>query len=725
MVTLTSVICVSLDVYNIEKLLDFRLTQYNLFHKDYVKYLFILSGKRNKKIDELLKLYDVDCIYVEDKRFNYSELKNIAIKNVKTAYIIFEDIDVFHTKYFYKDVAIETKSLEDGPFNFLTIPVAYLSKNYSELVLKNSKNIDEIKSDIDYLLNFDSCDNSNFLQHFIHMSSLIITHTKTAQFVGGFDEGFKSWGGEDRDFVFRLLAVNTKINLPQDFTYTSTENTYVQHKYVGWKSLWGLHGDYMFNKGYLSFHLFHETRKWRTLNKTQNNINFAAEKAKLIGKDYFNFIIPLGNNKDDTPVNYIYGRNPHLFNLDIYKYLSGFNILEEGWDIEYCKKILLQSKNVGIIIFWNPYGTQKRLEIYRELKKAGYNIIVAERGALPNSIVFDKEDLCVYSSSYNRKNWDREIPDKYLIKTKEYINELIKGETTLEKNSNRLPESIINAKLHLNRYNKKILICFQLDDDTVTNTDYPISYKEFVEQMQNLSQHIPDGCILMYKNHPLSNYKHQLDGATCVDSYHIHDLLTYSDYIIVYNSGVGVLAQAFKKLVFIFGPAFYQDDYFNIKVKNFQEIIDSINFLPKTINMEKVVLFYSFLIHKMYSFCFMSDAIIRKKEFSTPVYFKRISYYSIQIYPYERWEGSVTKIFDPRYSILFKRFYSFWDNFKITKLPKVTSKPAQKNLNVSKNNTKSTFIKKLNKFRSNPYKFFEDSHTIFKNLKYFCSKNNI
>lgn len=721
MINITSIICISIDIYDIDKIIEFRLKQYSLFHKEYVKYLFVLSGKKSKRIEDIIKSYNVDYVHSGSNNFNYSKLRNIAINYVETAYVIFEDIDLLHTCDFYKNLNNEISVLESSPLNFLSIPVAYLSKDYSEKIMDNVLDISFVKNNIDFMLNFESCENNEFLQHFIHMSSLIVTKLNTVFFVGGFDENFNSWGGEDRDFVFRLLAANTKIVLPKDFSYTSTENTYKQHKYVGWKSLWALHGDFMYNKGYLSFHLYHEPRNWRKLTTTKSNMNFASEKAKLIGKDYFECFNPL-DKKKNLSVNYIYGRNPHILNLDLYNYMNGFRVLEEGWTIEKCKKILSQEQNVGSIIFWNPYGTKKRLDIYTEIKKMGYSTIVAERGALPRSIVFDKDNLCVYSNSYKREWWDKNISSDEFEETNTYIDKLIKGDNTLERNYQRLPESIINIKLHINKYSKKVLVCFQLDDDTVTNTDYCIKYKDFVEQIHLLSQNIPDGWLLMYKNHPLSNYKHELEKGICVDSYHIHDLLKVCDYVIVYNSGVGVIAQAFQKPVIIFGPAFYEDNYFNIKVKDYEELITIVNSTTKIIDKQKVIKFYSYLIHYMYSFCSSSDPIIRKRKSSNPIYYKRISYYSIYFQPYKRWKSTYKGIFNPEESILFKRFYSFFDlplpKKKINNPPKSIPFSSKENIKKSKKNS----LKKLKKLIRDPYKFFDDSTTVFRNLKYIFFK---
>lgn len=721
MTNITSIICISNNIYNLDKIIEFRLNQYSLFHENYVKYLFILSGKKNKKIEDIIKSYNVDYIYTGLSDFNYSKLKNIGINYVKTEYVIFEDIDLIHTNDFYKNLNNEISVLEVGPFNFLSIPVAYLSKDYSENIIDNGLDISFVKKNIDFILNFESCENNDILQHFIHMSSLIVTKLNTLFFVGGFDENFNSWGGEDRDFVFRLLAANTKIILPKDFSYTSTENTYKQHKYVGWKSLWALHGDYMYNKGYISFHLYHEPRNWRKLLTTKSNMNFASEKAKLIGKDYFECFNPL-DKKEDIPINYIYGRNPHIFNLDLYNYINGFRVLEESWTIEKCKKILSQEKNVGTIIFWNPYGTEKRLEVYNEIKKMGYSTLVAERGALPQSIVFDKDNLCVYSKSYKREYWDKEISNDEFKLTKSYIEQLVKGDNTLEKNYERVPESIINIKLNINKYSKKVLICFQLDDDTVTNTDYSVEYKDFIEQIHLLSKNIPDGWLLMYKNHPLSNYKHELEKGICVDSYHIHDLLKVCDYVIVYNSGVGVIAQAFEKPVLIFGPAFYEDKYFNTRVKDYEEVIKIVNLPTKIIDKQKIIRFYSYLIHYMYSFCIFSDPIMRKRKASSPIYYKRISYHSIYFPPYNRWENTYKGVFRPEESILFKRFYSFFDcHIPKNKIPNQPNfHPFSSNENIQK--SKSSSLKKLKKLIRDPYKFFDDSTTIFRNLKYIFAK---
>jgi predicted glycosyltransferase involved in capsule biosynthesis len=60
------------------------------------------------------------------------------------------------------------------------------------------------------------------VETFSPATSVIAVNRKLALIVGGFDEQFSGWGGEDRDFAFKLLLANEQIEKPTEFPVTKT-----------------------------------------------------------------------------------------------------------------------------------------------------------------------------------------------------------------------------------------------------------------------------------------------------------------------------------------------------------------------------------------------------------------------------------------------------------------------------------------------------------------------
>ena len=707
---ITSVIYLSLDEENINRL-QFRLMLYEKYYKNDVTYLFVLCGEKNDTVETLIAKHQCSFIYSSSKEFSISKVRNEGLMHVTTKYVLFEDLDLFYTEDFYFKINEFTHELEDSPFNFATFPVAYLAKEITDEVLNNELSLSEVQKKIRYEIDFNGCIHTSLIEHFISSSSLILVKTNTALFVGGFDEAFgTNWGGDDRDFVYRLLAVNTKISLPKDFTYTSTETLYSSHKYVGWKALWVMIGDWVYERNIITYHLFHGNRQWRQQKKVKNNIDYAKEKARILGKDYYKFLTPLKSLITQEKIHFIVGRNPYIFNQDSYDYIGRFEILEETFSNEKILSIIYNHKNVGKILFWNPYGNEKKKELFNILKLKGYDLVIAERGALPNSIVFDPENLCVFSDNYKRKHWDKKIANNLLHSTKTYLETLVNSENTLEKNADMMIGELLKIKLNLTHYEYVLLVCFQLDDDTVTNVEYKTSYQEFKEQIHLLAKNLPPNCLLLYKNHPLSSYCHYIKNAICVDNYHIHNLLEVVSNLIVYNSGVGVLAQAFNLFTFIFGPAFYSDSYFNLPCENYQDVLKEM-VKQHQVNKEKVLLFYHYLLNECYSFCSTSDSFEKTLSASKRVYYKRIAYYSIKFPQMPRVTLNYRGVFCPEQSILYKRYYHTLDanTMKAKKMPKNRNKTQKK-------------IAKLKKLFISPYDFFNDSKKNIRFLRFLFKK---
>lgn len=741
MKNLTAIIRVSGKFSDFESNFNVRSFLYSKYYKNDVNYLIVDYCENNgdsKEIKLFCQKNGWEYIKCPDANsLNSSRAINTGIKYASTEFIVIEDIDLIHTKNFYKD--IQNKLIakwDEKPFNFYTFPVAYLDFETSDGIVNNPNKLSD-ENFIDRLDDEIELYQTSSVVNFVPQSSLILLRKDLAEFVGLFDENFVGWGGEDRDFIFRLLSVNNHIQLNSDFHYTSTENGFRLSKFVGWRALWALIGDYVYKKGFTSFHLYHEERKWKQNSAkglARNTIKLAIEKAKKIGSNYFIYLTPNCNNQNNI---FVYGRNPHIHNYDLFHALGGYFLLEETWSLD---TILSKLNKSSKIIMWNPYGSSKRLWLYNKLKNAGYLVYLAERGALPDSIVFDPSGLVIFSDQYDRKLWDHNLSIQNKNSAITYLNNLKTSGTTLEKQDENSSIELFKLNLNPRKYKKIILICLQLETDTVTNQNIEgyISYPNYIDQLRNLIKNSPSEYCYIVKKHPLTNTPMKWDGAIIGDGYHIHDLIKLSDCIITYNSGTGIIARAFGKPVITFGPTSYTDPYFTYQANTADDVIEILNVGLKEISEEKILRYFSYLVNEFYSFAKFNQIKERKIENATLRYPSQISYYKINL-PFATKNKFCDKYLIPSQGNIFKRF--FWtfnlNEIKTKTTNKNTNETKEKTINKamqkspSKNMETSSISKKqmqnrkqrlFNKLKNDPYNYFNDSQFPIRWMRFFFSK---
>ena len=656
---ITSVLRISGSYHEFKDRLETRADLFHCFYESFVDYILVDYGtddNASEKIAAFCLEHSWTYLRVLCAENNIAKATNFGIKASKTEFIIIEDIDVIHSSDFYKNVLEKIIVYWDArPFNFYTIPVVYLKHSISQKIIDNPKKL----SDRYFLAKItDSIEFGDFadIDNFVPQSSLIILKRSSAFYIGLFDENFVGWGGEDRDFVFRLLAVNNRLKLPKDFNYTSTETIFNGYKFVGWKSLWTLQGDFSYNLGFISYHLWHPERDWKNIDDNKGykrkNIQYAINKAKtFVNGDYYSKITPahMGDN-----MVYIYGRNPHIHNIDLFEALGGFDILEETWSVDDIVNIVPANAK---IIFWNPFGNEKKLQLYNELKAKGYKVYVAERGALPDSIVFDPTGLVIFSKMYDRKYWDKDIDSSLMRKTEDYIIHLKDSKVVLEQQKQEMVE-IFRFKFQKQQYSKVVLICLQLSTDTVVtqNVDGYISYPEYLKVLEDFVQNAPDNVGIVVKNHPLSKEKLNFSRAFVADDYHIYDLIKECDCIVTYNSGTGIIARLFDRPVINFGPSSYRDDYFTYQISTSSELLSLLQGNLKIVPHDKVIRYFSYLINEFYSFAKFNAFVVRETDTARLSYPKQISYYDIKFICSENFTANSTYL-DVMKGNVFKRYF--------------------------------------------------------------------
>lgn len=612
-----------------------------------------------------------------NKRFSLSRARNAGIYAANSEWICFEDADLAYPSDHYQRLIEECELLSRSPFNFLTVPVIYLTKQASERV--HEVGIDNLKSEYVSAALFENPlggETGEVVQSFAPASSVIAVRKSIALAAGAFDEHFEGWGGEDRDFAFRLLHLNQRIDKPPHFDATKSWNLNDTVAYEGWRSLYRLQGDFLAMKGVYGFHLFHEPAAWK--DGTKHNIQFAAEKAKQISKS--GRLVPAYD--PGKPSDILLGRNPHILCEQVLDTLENPRVVAEvpGSDpVDFANNLLALSPRS--ILLWNPYGSPWRKAVYAELRAREANLIVGERGALPRSLYFDKGGLCIESPSYAEHLWNYLLSPEDRQSAQSYVDHLRYGNSALEKQADRKGSGLTRLSLGIPPEAKVVFVALQLSSDTVTTNfiSRGREYAAFLLEVQRLSLNLPLGWLMVVKNHPLSTEKLSLPSAINGDEYHINDLISAADAVCVFNSGVGLLSMAFDKPAFCYGRAFYQFDGLNEVFPSAEVVARRLQDLAP-VDHEKMLRFYAYLTQKAWSFADWSGRTV-KTQSSFKFVLEKLTYETLRI-PGLPERQFTSKSVELRRSVLFDR-YRHQDYVSRQKTPSAPASTAINRQNVA------------------------------------------
>jgi len=216
-----------------------------------------------------------------DQQFSLARSRNTGIKAATSSWLYMEDADLIYCRRFFQDVVSQLTLLVQTPFNFLSMPAVYLTPGATAKVYDAGELDSTYRGVINSLLLEDpkGSPTNSVVESFSPASGVIALSRELALSVGGYDEEFSGWGGEDRDFIFRLMCANGKIQLPVNFEDTKSWNLNDTLVYEGWRSLHRLHGEFMARQGFYAVHLHHKQQAWRGHVSSARNMKLAAKKA--------------------------------------------------------------------------------------------------------------------------------------------------------------------------------------------------------------------------------------------------------------------------------------------------------------------------------------------------------------------------------------------------------------------------------------------------------------
>ena len=680
----------------LSELIEFVVVDYNSHQADALK----------QQCNEL----GFNYIYVsaDDCFFNAGKSRNIGAIYAKEKFICHEDIDLHnYGDQYYRDLLdeITINNLEKNNKNFISVPVIYLSEDASTEFFDTPTSLRKSQF-FHYLL---TNDRSKF-NFYMPASSVIIINRYYYLMIGGYNEDFKGWGLEDLEYAFRITQKANQFHQPvQNETLVTNPEFAMQYDYSGWRTRFRLHGDLLGKKGIVLFHIHHPIdRTWRNSIKHQNNkalfnqciktflsegnylpsLPYHAQRTLLFGKGCFAYndaMIPLWGDID----------------IRGYEYFDEINIID-----------YIQENNINQVIFTNPYANEKRLHTYNTIKTNNIPFHVVERGSLNDSLYSDSTGFCCESSLYQARYWHKDLSQHDYQKARQYIETEKNTSFALEKQAQRKNAKQIKQELGIPEFKKILFAPLQSRSDTTVNffAGDIGSYDNFITLLNEVSLLLPHDWQLIVKRHPLSKVEETINNTKFVDDYHIKDIIELSDYILLMNSGVGVLATIWNKPVIYTATAFYANEQLNRKAISVQDVLNILysGFQPKE---EDCIKFISYLINEFYSFGKMKTKLANYTEQSNLTITESIDIYQLVYEKQTYFIKSAKDHIIPYQSELYTPFRK-----SITEKGNPHPRKAVHPISASPHKTAhqkhgvpmSNFKKKLNKLKRDPRLFFKD-----------------
>ena len=570
---------------------------------DDVAFLIVDDGSPAERTAELeATAHVVDAAFLhldsEHRPFSIGRARNAGAVAARSRYVMFLDADLLAYDGFYRDVVneIAAQRLGEDARRFLMFGVAYLTETAS--TEWDAIPCGERRQR--YLQALFEADESR-VEKFSTGTSVILLDREYYLLRGGNDESFENWGFEDMEFNFRLTALDDTLPEPTEYSL-SYRNFRTIHEWRGWRSAYRLNGDLTFMKGLVLFHLHHpvhtdsDYQRGRQTNeaifnaRTEAFLSHGAEPPALVDPSRGRTLL-------------FSKTNPFVHNRGIIPRLGELVFADENELAPDALVELVAREKITRVLFFNPYGSEHRLSLFRRVRDEGISFVIAERGALRDSLFYDPTGFNAESRLYDRERWDQPLTDDARTKVEAYIAEERAVDGTLERQGARCGPSALRSRLGLDPQRPVLFVPLQRPSDTVIRYFCgPIgTYARFLELVRELTRELQSDWHVVFKVHPLEDDTPALPGATNAGDAHIKDLLDLADAVLVINSGVGCIAQLWELPVYVAGNAFYAHDGVTRPAVDAAVVAESLRARWKP-DRETMLRFASYLVSEYYSF---------------------------------------------------------------------------------------------------------------------------
>lgn len=718
-----------------------------------IEFLVVDSGslpEYSEKVRKICQNRNVAYIYQDTigKSFSLGGCRDYGVQHSTGNAVSFLDVDLRMPSSFWNSLLqlMDNWGISKYKKSFLAVPCLYLTQEGTENFLLDESDNKYNQLYLEYLQG-----KMENIESFANCSSVMVVDRLHYLSIGGHNPEFNGHGYEDFELYHRLMVEENII--PRAHNYLKDTRTWNTYTYNGFRSQMSIIARPALALNLMVFHLWHPRPKQSSF----YNPKKLTENRERIFKSFNEFdkfrIHPrplIDSKKTENNILYFAPLNSNPFNClrDVFPLLGNPICVNEFDYYDADSKELKPSffemiklLKIKKIIFPNPYGNKVRILIFKWCRENDFPYLVFERGALPDSWFFDDKGFNADSYSYKLINYSQKLSDLNLKDTQKYIFDSINNFDSLESQGARIGGEALLNKLKIS--GKKVLfVPLQRPSDTVIKYfcgDIG-TYENFISVIDRLATHLKGyGWEILVKKHPLETEIMEFKNVRIVpEDTHFLDLLEACDAVALINSGVGVYSMMMQKPCYIFGEAFYQVEGVNYKVRNVEymnesKIIDlayKISVGNLKVDTDKMYKFINYLINDFYSFG-KSQVKTRVeldnslRSITTKIDFYRIVLNNKVIKEYSSLDRSTLLTSAP----LFERF----SLDIINKKKHTTSQPVVSKATIHNNQNKTkkvrdegkinTIIRKINKLKRNPHKFFEDaSNGNLRKLRVFFEK---
>lgn len=715
-----------------------------------IEFLVVDSGSLPEYSEKLRKLCEeksVTYIYQDTvgKPFSLGGCRDYGVQYSKGNAISFLDVDLRMPSSFWNGLLqlMDNWGISKYKKSFLAVPCLYLTQEGTENFLLDESDNKYNQLYLEYLQG-----KMENIESFANCSSVMVVDRLHYLSIGGHNPEFNGHGYEDFELYHRLMVEENII--PRAHNYLKDTRTWNTYTYNGFRSQMSIIARPALALNLMVFHLWHPRPKQSSF----YNPKKLAENRERIFKSFNEFdkfrIHPrplIDSKKTENNILYFAPLNSNSFNClrDVFPLLGNPICVNEFDYYDADSKELKPSffemiklLKIKKIIFPNPYGNKVRILIFKWCRENDFPYLVFDRGALPDSWFFDDKGFNADSYSYKLINYSQKLSDLEVLNTKKYIFNCVNHFDTLESQGVRIGGEALLDKLKIS--GKKVLfVPLQRPSDTVIKYfcgDIG-TYENFISVIDRLAAHLKGyGWEVLVKKHPLETEMMELKNVRIVPEHtHFLDLLEACDAVALINSGVGVYSMMMQKPCYIFGEAFYQIDDVNYEVKKIEYMnenkikdlahkisVDSIQF-----DTDKMYKFIHYLVNDFYSFG-KSQVKTRVepdnslRSITTNIDFYKIVLSNKLVKEYISSDRPVLLTSAP----LFERFsLNIINKKKNNNSQSIVNKETLYNNQNKPKKVKDegkihTILRKINKLKRNPHKFFEDSsNSNLRKLKVF------
>lgn len=727
-----------------------------------IEFMVVDSGSLpevSSVIKELCVNNGITYIYQDTvgQPFSLGGCRDFGVQYAKGEAISFLDVDLRMSPSFWDGLLNLMRNWGISSFkkSFLAVPCLYLTQEGTEVFLSEDNNENKYSQlYLEYLQG-----KMENVESFAHCSSVMVVDKLHYLSIGGHNPEFNGHGYEDFELYHRLMVEEAAI--PRANDYLKDTKTWNTSTYNGFRSQMTIIARPALALNLMVFHLWHPRPKQSSF----YNPKKLAENRERIFKSFSDFD---KNKNHPKPLatseciqhNFLFFTtlNSNFFNCmrDLIPILGNpvcvnefdyFDVNTEELSSNFFE--MLHLLNIKKIVFPNPYGNEGRKAIYDWCRENDFPYVVFERGALPDSWFLDAKGFNADSDTYKTINYDEGLTTSEFKKVQEYISHCVTNSEALEQQGNRVGGEALLHKLNIS--GKKVLfVPLQRPSDTVIKffCGDVGSYNNFIRVIDDLAKVLKEfGWVTLVKKHPLETDLMTLKNAVYVpNDTHFLDLIEVSDACALINSGVGVYSMMMGKPCYIFGEAFYSIADVNYQVKANEYLNKkAIHRLACKIaknefifNQNKAYTFINFLINKFYSFGKSTVTQRVEVDKSLRSITTKINFYKIVK------NGEVVKKYNaierPKLhnsAMLFERFALdiLASRKNVSEVKKSSTlltenmvKPQAKAVLVDKSETTmkkvtgtlkikdrkiANTVRKINKFKRDPYRFFADSKNTY------------